>query len=138
MASRLSAVERQAAYRLLEVQERELLEIEGAPFAEAVARLAALKERVKKRFKCLVRAYHPDHHPGDPEKAAQLIVLLEVTKELYARQVKPVGVVERAPVVEPPSPAEVPKPFMRMHVKRPSSAGLGLSQKAIRLGKMKP
>jgi hypothetical protein len=140
----LSLVERQQAYQLLGVQEQELADIERAPYLEGETRLKRLKARVRKTFKHLARVYHPDHNPGDENKAAIFMLLIRACKELYARQAKrELTGVETTPrwrvsAVAVPS-GGVSKPFMQVNVRRPQHGTRpDPREQAVRLGKMRP
>jgi hypothetical protein len=140
----LSPAERLQAYRLLGVEEPELAEIERAPYLEGEDRLKKLKARVRKTFKHLARQYHPDHNPGDEDKALIFSLLVRATKELYARQARNsvAGVAEPTPrwkVSAAVVPSAMTKPFMQANVRRPQ---LGKRpdprEQAARLSKMRP
>lgn len=149
MALPLSPSERQLAYQVLGVTDQELVEIEKAPFREGEERLKRLKQRVRKTFKQLVHEYHPDHHPGDPDKARIFALLVRATKELYERQAKaePPGMQVPEVPAQPKwrvhtvtVPVSGTKPFMQANVRRaqPKGSRPDPREQAVRLGKMRP
>jgi hypothetical protein len=72
------------------------------PFEVAVKRLEELKERVRKNFKALALALHPDRTGGDPVKTERFKVISSIKDEFEKLQLQPPRPVQQAPVMVVP------------------------------------
>lgn len=88
--SQLTDVQIVRAMQLLELRPDDFRAIEGAPTVEECrTRLAALKDRTKKRFRQLALMLHPDKTNNDPAKTEDFKLVSAAWDEFEKTQIVP-------------------------------------------------